>query len=271
VALKKKLRTDASLRSILAQYVPLEIDTTGPDWPAWSRKFPSEGNSIPKVYVVRADGEVLYAKSGTPAELPAFLVSYRKQAGAPLTTKQLKDLPAALEKAKAAQADGNVAAAMKEIGKFASVNSYAAVVAEGKELAIKLLEEGKEELKKAEEQLASSEEALNGAVALLRIIRVYQPFKDLVKSASQVRARAQKENRPLLTLAAQIEAAARLADTKAYDRAIKAYQAIIERNANTPAAKLAQERLEAVEAAKSGQGATKSPAKEPKGLAETEP
>ncbi len=251
MALKKRLKSDASLRPIVAQFVPLEIDSSAPEWSTWSRKFPSEGDTIPKVFIVRADGELLYGKSGAPDELGPFLVGFRKQAGAALTAKQAKDLPVALEKAKKAQADGDMALAMREIGKFATVSSYAAVVMEGKKLAAKLLEEAQAELKKAEEQLASSDEALDGAVALLRIIRVYQPFKDVVKSAGQARAKLQKEKRDVLTLAEQLDAAAKLEGTKAFDRATKAYQGIIQRNPDSPAAKLAQERLEAIEA-KSG-------------------
>lgn len=248
MALKKRLKSDASLRPIVAQFVPLEIDSSAPEWSTWSRKFPSEGGSIPKVFIVRADGELLYGKSGTPDELGPFLVGYRKQAGAALTARQAKDLPAALEKARKAQTEGDMTAAMREIGKFAAVNSYAGVVVEGKELATKMLEEAKEELKKAEEQIASTDEALSGAVALLRIIRVYQPFKDFVKSAGQVRTKLQKENRELLTLAGQLDAAAKLEGTKAFEKATKAYQVIIERNPDTPAAKLAQERLDAIKA-----------------------
>ncbi len=264
MALKKRLKSDASLRPILAQYVPLELNSTAPEWSAWERKFASGGGAIPIVYVVRADGKMLYGKSGSPDELGKFLVAYRTQAGAGLTAKQVRDFTTTLEKAKKAQADGDMALAMREIGKFAALNSYAAVAIEGKDVATKMLEEAKEELKKAEEQLASSDEALNGAVALLRIIRVYQPFKELVKSAGQARTKFQKEKRDVLTLAEQLDAAAKLEETKAFERATKAYQVIIQRNANSPAAKLAQERLEAIEAAKNGEPAKKSGAKEAK-------
>jgi hypothetical protein len=254
--------------------VPLELKSNEPEWSAWERKFPSEGNAIPIVYIVRADGQVLYGKSGSPDELGKFLVAYRKQAGAALSAKQVKDLTAALEKAKKAQADGDMPLAMREIGKFATINSYAAVAMEGKELAAKMLEDAKEELKKAEEQLASSDEALQGAVSLLRVIRVYQPFKDLVKSAGQARTRFQKENREVLTLAEQLDAAAKLEASKAFDRATRAYQAIIQKNPDSPAAKLAEERLEAVkeaiEAAKNSEPAKKSPAKGAKDPAEQE-
>ena len=95
MALKKRLKSDASLRPILAQYVPLELKSNEPEWSAWERKFPSEGNAIPIVYIVRADGQVLYGKSGSPDELGKFLVAYRKQAGAALSAKQVKDLTAA--------------------------------------------------------------------------------------------------------------------------------------------------------------------------------
>jgi hypothetical protein len=192
------------------------------------------------------------------ADLPKFLASFRSQVATGLTAKQVKDLTVALEKAKKAQADGDTAAAMREIGKFAAINSYADVVIEGKELATSMLEGAKEELKQAEEQLGSSDEALSGAVALLRIIRIYQPFKDLVKSAGQARTKFQKDHRAVLTQAEQLDAAARLVETKAFDRAIKAYQGVIQRNPDSPAAKLAQDRLDALEAAKAGE-----PAKRP--------
>ena len=240
------------------------LNVDAPEYQSWDRRFRASGSSLPMVYVVRADGEMLYGKGGPieGAELPKFLLTYRKQAGMGLSGKQVKDLSSALEKSKKAQADGDMATAMREINKFAALNSYAAVAVEGKELATKMLEEAKEELKKAEQQLDSSDDALAGAVALLHIIRVYQPFKDLVKSAGQARAKFQKEKRDVLTLAEQLDAAARLEETKAFDRAIKAYQGIVQRNPDSPAAKLAQERLEKIEEAKKGEPAKKSAAAE---------
>jgi len=242
--------------------VPLPLHIGDLDLSEWSRKYPAEGDGILVVWIVRADGEALYAKRGPVAELGKLLVACRKQAGNPLTVRQSKDLAAALEKAKKAQADGDMPAVMKELGRFAAVQSYAGVVVEGKQLAAQLLEEAKAELKKAEEQLASSDEALQGAVSLLRIIRVYHPFKDLVKSAGQMRTKFQKEKRDVLAMGEQLDAAAKLADAKALDRAAKAYQAIIDRNPDSPAAKLAQERIEALEANKASEPAKKSGVKE---------
>jgi hypothetical protein len=260
------LITDASLRPLLAQYVPLMLNVDAPEYQTWARRFRAEGNGLPMIYVVRADGEMLYGKGGVidGPELPKFLLNYRKQAGAGLNGKQVKDLSAAIEKAKKAQADGDIAVAMREIGRFAGISSYAAVAVEGKELATKMLEDAKEELKKAEQQLDSADDALPGAVALLRIIRVYQPFKELVKSAGQARTKFQKEKRDVLTLAEQLDAAAKLEETKAFDRATKAYQLIVQRNPDSAAAKLAQEHLEKIEAAKKGEPAKKTDPKDAK-------
>jgi len=257
--LKKRLRSEASLRPLVAQFVPLELDTATPAWQTWVRKFRFEGGgALPIVYVVRADGEMLYNKGGTIDELPSFLAGYRKQAGLALNPKQAKDLTVALEKAKAAHAEGDTATAMREINKFAATStSYAAVALQGKELAVKLLEEAKASLEKAEQQLGSGDAELAGAVELLRVIRVYQPFKDVIKSAGQLRTKAQKEKKEVFTQAEALDAAAKLAETKAYDRATKAYQAIVQKFPGSAAAKLAEERIEEVAAAKNGTPASK--------------
>src|SRR5262245_23956643 len=103
------------------------MNIDAPEYQTWARRFRAEGTSLPLVWVVRSDGEVLYGKGGPIDELIKFLLNYRKQAGAGLTGKQVKDLSTALEKAKKAQADGDMGLAMREIGKFAAVGSYAAV------------------------------------------------------------------------------------------------------------------------------------------------
>jgi hypothetical protein len=245
--------------------VPLEIDTSTPAFGEWRGKFKHEGDGIPIVYIVRADGEVLYAKSGAPqgADLPKLLVQMRKQAGTLLSPKQVKDLTAALEKAKKAHDDGDQATAVRELGKFSQSTSYAGIITEAKELAAKLLEEAKAELEKAQQQLASSDEELLGAIALLRVVRVYTPFKDLVKSAGQLRTKLQKEKKTVLAQAEALDAAAKLEDAKALDRAQKAYQLVAQRYPDTPAAKYAQERLQKLgepnsETPKSGGAAKKS-------------
>jgi hypothetical protein len=243
--------------------VPLQLDTQGPEWRDWAGKFKHEGSSIPIIFVIRADGESLYAKSGTKegAELPRFLVEVRKLAGAALNSKQFKDLSAALEKAKKAHEDGDQAIAVREIGKFANTTSYAAVVKEGKEFATTLLEEAKAELEKAEQQLASSEDELLGAVSVLRIQRTFQPFKDVVKTALQLRSKFQKEKKQVMAQAELIDAAAKLEEIKSYDRATKAYQLVAQKFPNSPAAELAKERMEKMEEAKSERGAKKAGAK----------
>ncbi len=86
----KRFREDLQLAPIVAQFVPLKWDTRTPEWQAWARQHPHDGNAIPIVYVVRADGETLYAKTGAPQgdDLPRLLVAQLGLAGKSITPAQ---------------------------------------------------------------------------------------------------------------------------------------------------------------------------------------
>src|SRR5688572_22240723 len=62
VRLQERLSTDRSLAVFAGQFVPLKVTTDGnADWGTWSRKYPVEGNGIPKFYIIRADGTKMFA------------------------------------------------------------------------------------------------------------------------------------------------------------------------------------------------------------------
>jgi hypothetical protein len=86
----KRFREDLQLAPVVAQFVPLKLDTRTPEWQAWARQHPHEGNAIPIVYVVRADGETLYAKTGAPQgdDLPRLLIAHLGLAGKAITPAQ---------------------------------------------------------------------------------------------------------------------------------------------------------------------------------------
>ena len=86
----KRFREDLQLAPIVAQFVPFHLDTRKQEWQAWARKHPHDGNGIPIVYVVRADGETLYAKTGAPQgdDLPRLLVAQLTRSGKAITPTQ---------------------------------------------------------------------------------------------------------------------------------------------------------------------------------------
>jgi len=249
VALKKRLATDASLRPLLAQYVPLDLDTKSPEWQTWARRFRTEGGGIPIIYIVRADGKMLYGKSGSleGAELPRFLALWRKQTGAALSPKQASELATSLKKARKDYEDGDRAAAVREIAKFPRTVSYAEVMLQAKELAIKVAEEALSELQKAEEQLASSTDAFQGALTVARIQRVYRPMSEILKAARKIRAKNLREKKDLFSQAEQLDSAMKLEEANSLDKALRGYQLVVKRYPETAAAKLAQAHIQKLE------------------------
>lgn len=110
--LLKRLESDQSLAVFVGQFVPLKLVTDGNrEWSKWARQYPVEGNGIPRLYVVRADGEQLYARVGSLRgdALPQMLFTTLQRAGRSFNdaeTALLKSSVEAAEKAMAAKNNG---------------------------------------------------------------------------------------------------------------------------------------------------------------------
>ncbi len=64
----ERLTTDAKLKPLVAQFVPIKIDVASPDYQLWTREHTPERGAIPQMFIVRADGHELYNRVGA---LPA--------------------------------------------------------------------------------------------------------------------------------------------------------------------------------------------------------
>lgn len=73
------------------QFVPLKVTTSGADWGKWARKHGTPGNAIPMIYVVRADGELLFSGVGSMPgqELFTMLKKVTSEMGVLLNDQQL--------------------------------------------------------------------------------------------------------------------------------------------------------------------------------------
>lgn len=262
MALKERLNTDVSLRPILAQFVPLQLDTDKPEFQTWARQFPPKGNGIPMIFIVRADGEVLHNESGAPAgpALPQLLSEMRKKAGSAITEKQAEQLAAAAEAASKALAAGDTAAAVSAIGKNAGLVSYAEAAVALNKVVEQLTETAKATIAKADEQLSNEGQDLDGALALLEVERVFKSLPDVVKQAREVKTKHSKQKRSLFTQAGFFDKARDYEAQKQADKAVRQYKTTLDKYPNSKIAQYAQARIDELGAKGADLAATSKPA-----------
>jgi hypothetical protein len=237
----------------VAQFVPIKIDTDGDNWAAWGTKYRHEGTGIPILYVVRANGELAYAKSGSKSgdELPEFLAEHLTTAGAIFFDAQLLQIKSAVDDSNKALAAGDSWTAikriesLKKIGPPGKLGSFAAVALEADALYAKFLEEGKTALKTAQEQLAG-EDKFAGVLGIISANRIYGKFpelrKDLVSAERDLSKKAELKEE-LKQAEALDRAIALLGQNSTKKQAKPALELIVTRFPDTPAAERAKAKL----------------------------
>ena len=217
-------------------------------WGEWSRKYKHEGNGIPIVYVIRADGKQLYGKSGTPSPLPLFLLSALKQGGQLLPEKQLKSLYRNFEAAERAHKAGDTAAAVTHLLQNLGTGSYSQVAVASTKLASTLNQEATDALEKATAGMESRTNQLASAIQLVQIEQTYGKLPEMRKvlPSALKKHRTNAETRPLMKQAETLVKAQSFQAAKKWRQAAASYQLVIDRHPNTAAAKLATQELEKV-------------------------
>lgn len=252
----ERLNTDRSIAPIVAQFVPLKVDTDGGNFGAWANKYRHEGNAIPILYVVRANGELAYAKSGSKQgdELPRFLLEHLATAGTIFNDVQLAALKTVVEEAKSSLAGQDPAAAVRrfesvrKLGPLGKLGSHATVAKEADALYLELVELGRSTLAKAQEQLAS-DEPFNGVLGVVASQRVYGKLPELKKELKAAEAELNRSPKwkDEARLAELLDRALLQAETKEAKPGAKPPTAgltgIVTKFPGTPAAKLAAAKL----------------------------
>ena len=233
--------------------MPLKVDTEGDEWAAWSRKYRHEGNGIPILYVVRANGEIAYAKSGAKQgdELPLFLAEHLTTAGTIFSEAQLGQIKTAVDDSSKALTAGDSWTAvkrlesLKKIGQPGKFGSFASVALEADTLYAKLVEEGTAALKTAQEQLAG-EDKFAGMLGIVSASRIYGKLpelrKELVSAERDLNKKADLKEE-LKQVQALDRAIALLSQNSTKKQAKPALELIVTRFPNTPAAERAQAKL----------------------------
>lgn len=253
MALMERLNSDRSLAPLVAQFVPLKIDSQKPEWQAWARQYPHEGRGIPILYIVRADGTKMYAQSN---ELPddalgAFLLTHLREAGRILSSSELEAVQKAEATVRAAQEQGDTfsavkaLASLKKIGTPGELGSFATSAVAVDQLAAQLHEQGKAALADAEEKLAG-DDAVAGALALVEVKRIYSLLPSLKSEVTSAYTQHERDadTKTLLAQAAALDRAKTLAsEPRTQRQGIASLERIAEQDANAAIAELARAEL----------------------------
>lgn len=259
------MASDASLAALTAQFVPVSVDVASPDFSKLAAQLGLAGQiTIPYITVLRADGEKLYADSGAPQgdALPALLRECLGRAGKLLDEKKLARMSETLEEAMKLAADGKDAAAIDKIFKLVDSGCYAEPAVSINMFAKQLADKALARAQEAEQQLAAgdAEQVFSGALVLCETMRTYGklPAVKEVLAPRIKKLRSQAETRPVLQQAEAFDRA-QAAAARQPKRAAAAYRQVVHRYPDSPAAKLAQQRLDELVAHGTAHGAADDP------------
>ena len=238
------------------QFVPVKIVTKGEQWGDWKKKYPPIGSGIPYLYVIRADGTSLYAKSGAPQgdDLPKMLFTTLEQSGRILSANELEMIQAAVGEAEKHIANEQPLMAaksisrIKKIGYLGELGSFAKSSIRADEIVKELTDAALGRLQKATEQISSTSVAFEDILEIVSIKTAHADFPSLkkeIRSASkgiQANASAKSQVKPaeLLFRARQSAISQKRSDIR---RAERSYASVIEKFADSPAAQIAREEL----------------------------
>ena len=218
-------------------------------WNDWSRKYRSEGTGIPKVYVVRADGKQLYGKSGAPRALPQFLALYLRASGRIPSRAELIRLLRSLKTVQTAIKEGDTRKATQILSSRKTAGMYAESALALQKLEATLTVQGKAALTAAQKKIENSETAFTGMLALVAVERNYGRLRALRKPISVAVKTVRKDItlRALLKTAKLVDRAREYESQKKMKQALIAWRLVRTKSPRTSAAKLAAERISAIE------------------------
>ncbi|MFK7767927.1 MAG: hypothetical protein AB8B55_11955 [Mariniblastus sp.] len=238
--------------------MPVKLDVSSPEYRQWSADHKSEGNSIPKLFVVRADGETLYGKSGSLSgdALPSMLASALRHSGKILTPRDATTLTDAIAKFKELKESGDIPRAVKalnrvsKIGLPGKIESYAASASEVNTLANELVATVTDSLTELDKNLdgATGEDGIQIRVTtmmkFLQLQNDYGGLRQVKPKLSVFQKALSKKNNSKLFREAKTVFAAKQAKTKsAKTKAIEKLNALIESTENEAIKSLAVEVL----------------------------
>ncbi len=203
------MATDRSLTGLVAQFVPLKINTSSPDWRKINSKYPTPGNTIPVVYIIRADGKKIFAERNSLAgdRLPFVLRGSLQNAGGILSDVQAQSVIKAVAVARQSLGSADVHAAVQamrpltKLGTLGNLQSYAKPIQDANAVVGDILKQAGVDLKEIESNLQITETAVRGTAGLFAAMRTYSIFPTLKKQFGVVHRSASGNDELLVAMA----------------------------------------------------------------------
>jgi len=241
------------------QFVPLKVTTAGAEWGKWSRQYPPNGRGIPFLYVIRADGKMLFGDSGrkSGAELGQFMYQHLSQAGRVFNDQEVSLLSSVVKSAKQSLDEGNSDAAVREIsslsklGTLGNLASFSSLATEADTMANQLLEQAEAELDEALSKLNDPETAFDGALDIARAREFYGSFPAINERLRVETRKSRGDAAQKLALQqadAVVRALARLNSKKNKGRelAVRDLTKVVEKYPDSSAARFAAGKIEEI-------------------------
>lgn len=254
----EKLGTDRKLLQWSAAFVPLKLDSDSAYWQPWLQKYRPEGKTLPMIYIIRADGEMLFGKSVDPKEEDALIALMQQQlakCGRQLSNEQAQVLTAAVAEAKKARAEADDFTAAKvlisasksaKIEPLGQLGSYSKLALEADELYKGLVATGTTRINESKDLLfEGGADAFFAALNLAEAVRAYSPLPGLRSLIGQTLREVKRGEKSgeLYIQAEQVDKAVSLAKGNKFSAA-RALEKLAERYAGTPAGEEARRRYE---------------------------
>lgn len=239
--LLRRLNTDENLTPYQGQVVPVKLDVSTDEYKEFRRQHKPEGNTIPRVFVVRADGETMFAKSTSLKGdlLFELLDATIQNSGRILTSKEVDRIVEVHSSMKELHEKGKVAEAIKLLKKIRKVgqpwelNSYATSAVSFVSFVNELTDEGRGKLEPVVESLGdteSDEESLLAAMTVyLSMKERYGDLQTLKNDFNAIRKSISKDKnqKELLSGLKVIEKAQSLKSANAINRSIEKLEKIV--------------------------------------------
>jgi hypothetical protein len=264
----ERLKTEADLQPLLAQYVPLELKVKDPDFSVWVNQYRPSANGIPMIFIVSATGEEIYNKSGAPAGdgLKKLLEMGIQAAGVPEKEEEAapevaaggsaisRDFMRAARRAsllvlrkKPSMAIDAMAPHFDQLEQLKESNHSSA------RTFVRIMEdltsEGSAELEAARTKLGTKGQGYFGLLALVRTNRIYGKLPALAEGIQEEMdaIAADERKAPFIAHAELIDEGRQLEDEGKKADAIETYKLVISRYPETFSAKLCQKKLSQLE------------------------
>lgn len=163
--------------------MPIKLDVSSPEYAQWRRDHTPDGNGIPQLFIVRADGETLYGRSGSlrGPDLPNMLIAALQNSGRILSAREAQSLVEAADKFTQEKNKGNYESAIKaisrvrKIGEPGQIRSYSEPALRVNRLVIETADEVRNQLKKLANQIETDQADIK-LKAMLGYLKLREDF-----------------------------------------------------------------------------------------------